>query len=70
MDVTNNKLTAFPAVLAELTQLQRLTLSVNSIAEINGAVLLAFASSLKVLVLDSNAITQVANAKFTLTLSG
>mmetsp|Transcript_28564 Transcript_28564/g.84542 ORF Transcript_28564/g.84542 Transcript_28564/m.84542 type:complete len:120 (+) Transcript_28564:158-517(+) len=59
LDATNNKLSAFPRALEELTQLQRATLSSNSIADVNGSVLLSLASTLKILVLDSNLISRV-----------
>ena len=58
-DATNNKLTDFPRQLAHLTSLQRLILSANSLSSIDGSVLLPLAATLKILVLDSNSITQI-----------
>lgn len=56
LDASNNQLSEWPSQLSSLTNLQRLVLASNAIPSIPGSALGPLAGSLKVLVLDGNAL--------------
>ena len=59
LDAGNNQLSRWPACLEKASSLQRIVLSSNLIAEINGPSLLPCASTLKILLLDGNQLTSL-----------